>query len=75
MGHPPTFHAGKLHEEKTQNPENCWWKNSDLSLGQILKIKAVNGNQLWTREVIFKINQNKTEDLVSIMMTLSKALN
>lgn len=54
VGHLPTFHAGKLHEKKTQKPGNCLWKNSDPSLCQLLKIKALNVNQLWTHEVILK---------------------
>lgn len=56
VGHLPTFHVGKLHEKKMTKPGNCLWKNSDPSLCQLLKIKALNVNQLWTHEVIFKIN-------------------
>lgn len=74
-GHCPAFHAGKLHEEeKTRKPGNCWWKNRGL-LCQLLKIKAINVSQLWICRVIFKINWNKMEDLISIMMTLLWALN
>lgn len=48
-----------MRRRRHRKPGNCWWKNSDGSLCQLLKIKVINVNQPWTCIVIFKNNRNK----------------